>query len=112
MKKLICKYCGNKEFYVLTVHETLCKCGMHLTKPSDYRLEDDHKWKELYQLEHKREASLISRISLLKRAIDKCLDERDQAGFQKLTAELRTCQNSLRQPRTRLKERLNGKSLT
>jgi hypothetical protein len=110
MKKLVCRYCGNKEFYLLIGNETLCKCGLHLTRPSDYRLEDNNKWKA----EQKRQADLISKISLLKRAIDKCLDERDQAGFQKLTAELQACQQSLRHPHTTLKERFkkNGKSLT
>lgn len=114
MKKLVCRYCGNKEFYVLNGNETLCKCGLHLTRPSDYRLEEDNKWKEIYKMEYKRKADIISKISLLKREIDKCLDERDQAGFQRLTAELHACQKSLLHPQTRPKGRFkeNGKSLS
>ncbi|MFJ7726075.1 IDEAL domain-containing protein [Neobacillus sp. NPDC097160] len=103
MRKLVCKYCRNAEFYVLNVNETLCKCGVRLTKLSDYLSEDSPKWRG----DQKRQAEVISKISLLKREIDKCLDERDQERFKKLTYELRACQLYLNDPKTRFKERLN-----
>lgn len=40
-------------------------------------------------------AELITKISLLKRKIDQCLDERDQEAFNRLTFELRVCQRYL-----------------
>lgn len=110
MKKLICKKCGNDEFTVLNVGETLCKCGLRLTKLTDYTLENTQKKKELLVRDQKRRAEVISKISLLKREIDKCLDERDEAGFKKRTFELRLCQHflesNLDHRETRFKERL------
>ncbi|WP_423800088.1 IDEAL domain-containing protein [Neobacillus sp. SAB-20_R2A] len=95
MKKLSCRYCGNKEFYVLSVNETLCKCGMRLKKFSDYHTERDAKWEQLFRKEQKRKAELISKISLLTREIDSCLDNRDESRFQELTEELKTCWRAL-----------------
>ena len=43
----------------------------------------------------KNKAELITKISLLKRKIDQCLDERDQEAFNRLTFELRVCQRYL-----------------
>jgi len=108
MKKLVCKYCGNAEFYVLNVNETLCKCGVRLTKLSDYLKEDSPKWRG----DQKRHAEVISKISLLKHEIDTSLDERDPERFKKLTYELRACQLYLDDSKERFKERLNqnGKS--
>ncbi|MFZ7946793.1 IDEAL domain-containing protein [Neobacillus sp. 19] len=100
MKKLVCKYCGNAEFYVLNVNETLCKCGVRLTKLSDYRNAPKP------NKEQKRQADAISRVSLLKREIDKCLDERDEERFNKLTYELRVHQHYLSDPKEHLKKRL------
>lgn len=91
MKNLICKNCGNAEFKVLAVGETLCKCGRRLTMLSDYRWGNTTKWTEL----QKRRAEIISKISLLKREIDKCLDERDEEGFMKRTLELNLCEHFL-----------------
>ncbi|EKN66525.1 hypothetical protein BABA_15487 [Neobacillus bataviensis LMG 21833] len=108
MKKLVCKYCGNAEFYVLSVNETLCKCGVRLTKPSDYLREDSPKWRG----DQRRQAEAISKISLLKREIDKCLDERDQERFKKLTYELRVSQYALTDSKAHFKERLNQNGKT
>jgi hypothetical protein len=106
MKKLICRNCGNTEFEVLNVGETLCKCGRRLTKLSDYQLESSSKWKE----NQRRRAEIISKISLLKREVDKCLDERDEEGFKKRSFELKLCyhflDNALQDPQLRLKERI------
>ena len=51
--------------------------------------------KEDFYLHQKKQAEVISKISLLKRAIDKCLDERDKETFKMLTSELRVCQHVL-----------------
>ena len=106
MKKLLCKYCGNAEFYVLNVNETLCKCGVRLTKLSDYRRE------EQWHKGQKRQAEVVSKISLLKREIDNCLDERDPERFKKLTYELRVCQHVLNDSKARFKGRLNQSGKT
>jgi ribosomal protein L37E len=107
MKKLICRNCGNEDFKVLNVGETLCKCGRRLTKLSDYQWETPKKWKE----DQRRRAEIISKVSLLKREIDKCLDERDEEGFNKRTLELKLCYHlldtTLADPQQRLKERIN-----
>ncbi len=99
MKKLVCKYCGNAEFYVLNLEETMCKCGFKLTKLSDYKTEELEEENELLvdieqseqineQSNHQLEAELISKISLLKREIDKSLDEGNKEKFIQLTSEL------------------------
>ncbi|WHY00516.1 IDEAL domain-containing protein [Neobacillus sp. DY30] len=58
----------------------------------------------------KTKAELITKISLLKRKIDQCLDERDQEAFNRLTFELRVCQRYLETrmntTETSIKERL------
>ncbi|WP_040207064.1 IDEAL domain-containing protein [Neobacillus jeddahensis] len=95
MKKLICKYCGNAEFTVLDVGVTLCKCGVRLTKSSDYRCQYPQKKNKQLSMDQKRQAEMISKVSLLKREIDRCLDERDEERFHKLTFELRLCQHFL-----------------
>ena len=40
-------------------------------------------------------AELITKISLLKRKIDQCLDDRDQEAFIRYTFELKVCQRYL-----------------
>ena len=42
-----------------------------------------------------KKADLITKISLLKQRIDKCLDERDREGFYHLSLELKVCQHYL-----------------
>ncbi len=110
MKKLVCKYCGNAEFTVLNVGETLCKCGLRLTKLSDYAQEKPQRPRDHHYLDQKRQAEVISKISLLKREIDKCLDERDEEGFKKRTYEIKLWQHFLEtgvhDPQIRFKERL------
>jgi hypothetical protein len=110
MKKLICKSCGNAEFTVLNVGENLCKCGLRLTKLTDYAFEKPQKKNERARLDQQRRAEVISKISLLKREIDKCLDERDEEGFKKRTFELKLCQHFLgtgvTDTQVRFKERL------
>ena len=106
MRKLVCRNCGNAEFKVLNVGETLCKCGRRLTKLSDYQWEAPQKWKE----DQRRRAEIISKISLLKREIDKCLDERDEEGFKKRSLELNLCHHLLetvwQDPQERFRERI------
>lgn len=94
MKKLLCRDCGNAEFYMINVNEALCKCGLRLTKLSDYRWEKPKAWNE--HVAQKRQAENISNIILLRRQIDKCLDERDEEGFKKLTEELKACHESMK----------------
>ena len=43
----------------------------------------------------RKKAELITKISLLKRKIDQCLDERDRQGFYHLSLELKMCQHYL-----------------
>ncbi|AZU64544.1 IDEAL domain-containing protein [Neobacillus mesonae] len=115
MKKLVCRKCGNDQFYVLHVNETLCKCGARLNKLSDYRAEWPPGWKKHLELERERQAEIIARISLLKRQIDKSLEKRDQAGFKKLTNELKACEQLLRDPKAksgRQVNNVNGKMIT
>ena len=88
MGKLLCKVCGNDEFQVLNVNEALCKCGLRLTNLSDYLSEERKIGKEHFYLDLKRQAEVITKVSLLKREIDECLDVRDQEAFKKLTSEL------------------------
>ena len=106
MRKLVCRNCGNAEFKVLNVGETLCKCGRRLTKLSDYQWEAPQKWKE----DQRRRAEIISKISLLKREIDKCLDERDEEGFKKRSLELKLCHHLLetvwQDPEERFRKRI------
>ena len=94
MKKLVCRVCGNEEFKVLHVGETLCKCGLRLTKISDYASEESKMMKEFY-VNNKRQAEVISRVSLLRRAIDESLDKRDEEEFKRLTSQLRVCRHYL-----------------
>jgi hypothetical protein len=58
----------------------------------------------------KKKAELIAKISLLKRKIDQCLDERDREGFIQLSYELKVCKRYLgtlmNYPQNRLKGRL------
>jgi hypothetical protein len=43
----------------------------------------------------RKKAELIAKISLLKRQIDTCLDNRDREGFIQLSYELKVCQRYL-----------------
>ena len=95
MRKLLCKVCGNDEFQVLNLNETLCKCGLRLTRLSDYRREEPKIEKEQLYLDHKRQAEVITKICLLKRAIDESLAARDEEAFQRLSSELRVYQEVL-----------------
>ncbi|MCM3570512.1 hypothetical protein [Neobacillus mesonae] len=115
MKKLVCRKCGNDQFYVLHVNETLCKCGARLTKLSDYYAERPSFWEKHFSLEQERQAEMIARVSLLKWEIDKCLDEHDEDGFKKAANELKECQDFLHNSKARLKKRvydMNGKIIT
>jgi|SRR5579875_839469 len=90
MRKLVCKACGNNEFYALNVNVMLCKCGLKLSKPSDYRLEEPMNY------DPKQQVEAITKLSLLMMEIDKCLDERNDDRFEKLTSELKACQLELK----------------
>ncbi|GHH98759.1 IDEAL domain-containing protein [Neobacillus kokaensis] len=115
MKKLVCRKCGNDQFYVVSVNETLCKCGARLTRIGDYRAEWPPGWKKHLQLERERQAEIIARISILKREIDRCLDKREHIRFKKLTNELKACQQLLHDPKKKSERQLNntdGKMIT
>ncbi|MCL6573523.1 MAG: IDEAL domain-containing protein [Bacillus sp. (in: Bacteria)] len=111
MKKLSCKYCGNGEFYVLNLQETMCKCGYKLTKLSDYRMVESQTEKNsLLHTNDQQKAEVIAKISLLKSEIDKCLDDRNKKRFETLSLELKVLQNFLEKevsnPEFRLQEML------
>ena len=93
MRKLVCKACGNDEFKVLKIGETLCKCGLVLTDYGDYLSIQSKKPNEKVTLKQKQLADVIARISLLKPAIDKSLDKQDEKAFKRLTSELKICQD-------------------
>jgi uncharacterized protein YpiB (UPF0302 family) len=95
MGKLLCKVCGNDKFQVLNVNEALCKCGLRLTNLNDHLSKERNIGKEHFYLDQKRQAEVITKVSLLKRAIDECLDVRDQEAFKKLTSELLVYQQVL-----------------
>jgi hypothetical protein len=92
MTKLLCKVCGNDKFQLLNENEALCKCGLRLTNLGDDHSEEPKIGKDPYELDHKRQASVITRVSLLKRAIDESLDKRDKEAFYKLSSKLRVYQ--------------------
>lgn len=92
MTKLLCKVCGNDKFQLLNENEALCKCGLRLTNLGDDSSEELKIGKEPYELDHKRQASVITKVSLLKRAIDESLDKRDKEAFYKLSSKLRVYQ--------------------
>jgi IDEAL domain len=89
MTKLLCKVCGNDKFQLLNENEALCKCGLRLTN-----LGEDHSkiGKERFDLDYKRQASVITKVILLKRSIDESLDKRDKEAFYKLSSKLKVYQ--------------------
>src|SRR6478672_3899063 len=89
MTKLLCKVCGNDKFQLLNENEALCKCGLRLTN-----LGEDHSkiGKERFNLDYKRQASVITEVILLKRSIDEPIDKRDKEGFYKLSSKLKVYQ--------------------
>ena len=89
MTKLLCKVCGNDKFQLLNENEALCKCGLRLTNLGEG---DSKRGKEHFDLDYKRQASVITKISLLKRSIDESLDKRDKEAFYKLSSKLRVYQ--------------------
>jgi uncharacterized protein YpiB (UPF0302 family) len=95
MRKLLCKVCGNDDFQMLNENEALCKCGLRLSNLSDNHSEEPKIRKEHFDLDLKRQASVITKVSLLKRAIDESLDKRDKEAFYKLTSKLRVYQQDL-----------------
>jgi IDEAL domain len=95
MRELACKVCGNDGFQLLNVNETLCKCCLRLTKLSNHHSEESKRQTERFYLNQRNRAEVISKVNLLKRAIDKCLDERDKETFKKLTSELKVYQHFL-----------------
>ncbi|WP_042463435.1 IDEAL domain-containing protein [Neobacillus dielmonensis] len=96
MKKLRCRQCGNHEFYAVDVGVNLCKCGLYLRKPSDYQKDEPIIRRKHIYSEQRSQAEVITKVSLLKREIDLCLDERDHERFHKLTNELKICQHFLK----------------
>ena len=92
MTKLLCKVCGNDKFQLLNENEVLCKCGLRLTNLGDDHNEKPKIGQERFDLDYKQQASVITKVSLLKRAIDESLDQRDKDAFYKLTSKLRVYQ--------------------
>ncbi|MEH7273102.1 IDEAL domain-containing protein [Neobacillus vireti] len=56
----------------------------------------------------KKKAELLTKISLLKRKIDQCLDERDREGFFQFSYELKVCQRHLGTLVSNQENRLKG----
>lgn len=92
MTKLLCKVCGNDKFQLLNENEALCKCGLRLTNLGEDHSEKPKIGKERFDLDYKRQASVITKVSLLKRSIDESLDQRDKEAFYKLSSKLRVYQ--------------------
>lgn len=92
MTKLLCKVCGNDKFQLLNENEALCKCGLRLTNLGEGQSEKPKIGKECFDLDYKRQASVITKVSLLKRSIDESLDKRDKEAFYKLTSKLKVYQ--------------------
>jgi IDEAL domain len=95
MGKLLCEVCGNDKFQILNETEALCKCGLRYTNLGDYHREEPKIEEKPDELDHKRQASVITKVSLLKMAIDESLDKQDKEAFYKLTSELRVYQQYL-----------------
>ena len=99
MTKLLCKVCGNDKFQLLNENEALCKCGLRLTNLGEG---DSKIGKEHFDLDYKRQASVITKVSLLKRSIDESLDKRDKEAFYKLTSKLKVYQQYFQTKMTNL----------
>jgi hypothetical protein len=97
MTKLLCKVCGNDKFQLLNENEALCKCGLRLTNLGDDHSEEPKIGKERLDLDHRRQALVITDVSLLKMAIDESLDKRDKDAFYKLTSKLKIYQQYFQQ---------------
>jgi hypothetical protein len=97
MTKLLCKVCGNDKFQLLNENEALCKCGLRLTNLSDDHSEEPKIGKERLDLDQRRQALVITDVSLLKMAIDESLDKRDKDAFYKLTSKLKVYQEYFQQ---------------
>ena len=89
MTKLLCKVCGNDKFQLLNENEALCKCGLRLTNLGEVHSKIG---KERFDLDYKRQASVITKVILLKRSIDESLDKRDKEAFYKLSSKLKVYQ--------------------
>lgn len=87
MKKNVCKSCGSSEYYFMGSGEKRCKCGKPINKKKPAKTG---------KFDSKTQAEFIAKISLLKRKIDQCLDERDQEGFHKYVFELKVCQRYIK----------------
>jgi hypothetical protein len=92
MSRLLCKACGNNNFQLLNESEALCKYCYRLTNISDYLSGKQKIRNEHFDLDQKWQALVITKVSLLKRAIDESLDKRDKKAFYKLTSILRVYQ--------------------
>lgn len=89
MKKLVCKFCGNTEFSSNNSDKIICKCGSKIPDPGNQLMDEfDKVEEELFFLDQQINAEVILKISLIKREIDKCLDERDEEKFHKLSTDL------------------------
>ncbi|WP_338470861.1 IDEAL domain-containing protein [Niallia sp. XMNu-256] len=95
MSRLLCEFCGNDNFKMLNEDKALCKYCYRFTNLSVDHKEELEMSEKNIELVHKRQASAITKISLLKRAIDESLDKRDKNEFYSLTFKLKYYQQFL-----------------
>src|SRR5919199_1693219 len=86
MIKFVCESCGHTVFSTDNFDEIVCRCGQTLTKANDKKSTTAQDG--FIDSVHKHIADAVLKISLLKREIDKCLDERNKEKFKKVSSEL------------------------
>ncbi len=110
MSKMLCNFCGNDQFKMVNEAKALCKYCYRFNFLSDDQSERSKIKNEHFDPDHKWMASVIMKVSLLKRAIDESLDKRDKKAFDKLTSILKVYQQSLQRGQNHIpvtsKERL------
>jgi transcription initiation factor TFIIIB Brf1 subunit/transcription initiation factor TFIIB len=87
MKKLVCKLCGNENVIMEYGDKVICRCGLVLRIPGVDGVNSGQE--RVIKASQKVKAELILQVSLLKREIDQCLDDRNKERFQKLSSQLK-----------------------
>lgn len=97
MSELLCKFCGNDDFKMVNETKALCKYCYRFTFLKDEQRKKLKIKNENFDQDQNQNwmASVIMKVSLLKRAIDESLDKRDKKEFDKLTSILKVYQQFL-----------------
>jgi hypothetical protein len=109
MEKIICKCCGNE--FLLGGHsgKVICQCGSILRISGTLSEQE-----RVFKASQKLKAEIILQASLIRREIDRCLDDRNKERFQKLSSQLRQLHDILNKEwllmdqYTSLKKKLNS----